>query len=150
MTHFTWCQSCIMLKSSTTLSPPTAIQTQRGWEEVLIERRMSKSGSVETDRQTDRQRDSETGHALQLPHSFKVHQALLYFPTTQPPTMETDEASAGSGRVEFSVCSYLTVLTITDKQGQHESGCLNESVWCTKGTRKSISKKCPTYLVLYL
>ena len=150
MTHFTWCQSRIMLKSSATLSPPTAIQTQRGWEEVAIERWMSKSGNVETDRQRDRETVRQATLSSSHIHLKCTRLCCIFQPHNRPPTLETDEACAGSGRVEFSVCSLLTVLAITDKQGQHESGCLNESVWCTKRTKKSISKKCPTYLVLYL
>ena len=82
-----------------------------------------KAEMCETDRQTERQRDSETGHALQLPHSFKMHQALLYFPTTQPPPPLWRQTRLVRGRVGsssvFVRCSlYLQLQISKDNMSQ--------------------------------
>lgn len=68
-----------MEKFRCTLSPLAAIQIKRGGER----KRWLREGWVKAEKEADRQ----TGHAIQLPHSFNMHQALLNFPTTQSPTV---------------------------------------------------------------
>lgn len=84
----------IILKCSTTLSPLTTVQTNRKWERVLTERRMSKGGNGETDRQAELSSSHIHSKCSRLCCIFQPHNPLLCRPGTL-----TNKASLGQVKV---------------------------------------------------